>query len=180
LQQPSSRRGTLFLIVGPSGAGKDTLISSSRDTLGGNYFFPKRFITRPSLPDAEEHVAVTPEGFSELASQGAFALQWHAHGLQYAIPASITLELARGVHVVINVSRSVVDIARLTYAPVRVILVTASADVLARRLGIRNREQSQDVQSRLQRQADVSPDCTVYNDGNLKDAVAAFVEALRG
>ncbi|MEQ1756056.1 MAG: phosphonate metabolism protein/1,5-bisphosphokinase (PRPP-forming) PhnN [Micropepsaceae bacterium] len=173
------KRGTLFLIVGPSGAGKDTLIAAARKELSRTHVFPRRTITRPSVKDAEDHVSKTVPEFDRLVSERQFALTWKAHNLQYGIPASIEDELKGGRHVVINVSRAVVDSARSQYRPSRTILVTASPAALRTRLVARGREVPSDLESRLAReQRDVRPDVTVENEASLETAIAAFVKAL--
>ena len=55
--------GTLFLVVGPSGAGKDTLMYGARAALAGkqDILFARRAITRPLYAGGEDHDAVTDE-----------------------------------------------------------------------------------------------------------------------
>jgi phosphonate metabolism protein PhnN/1,5-bisphosphokinase (PRPP-forming) len=173
-------RGTLFLVVGPSGSGKDTLIAAARERLGPRYLFPRRAITRPKDAGGEDHVAEDVASFEACERAGNYALSWRAHGLAYGIPASITSDLARGKHVVVNVSRAVVEKARAEFAPVRVILVTAPPDVLSARLLARGREDKAAVAERLDRSATVEADAVVVNDGPLETAVTAFLAALKG
>ena len=168
----------LVLVVGPSGAGKDTVLGLARTALAGDrrFRFVRRVITRPADPDNENHEAVSEAAFA----MRRFALQWQAHGLHYGIPLDVTGDLARGVVVVANVSRAVIAEAAAKF-PVRVIVVTASPAVLQRRLTQRGRETADDVAERMARQIPI-PDHiaidTVVNDATPEQAADRFVAAL--
>lgn len=173
----------LVLIVGPSGAGKDTLINGARATLPeqSRIRFVRRTITRTGTIAAEAHDTVTEQAFTALTAAGAFALSWRAHGLHYGIPADIAVDLADGRIVVANVSRSVVAEAAERY-PVHVIEITAPADTLARRLAARGREDAVDVARRLARLSDLplpNPRETIVNDGTEAAGTAKLITALR-
>lgn len=172
--------GTLFLVVGPSGAGKDTVMIGARQRLPDNFVFPRRAITRPAGAVGEDYIAETPDAFAADLKAKKFALSWEAHGLHYGIPSSIHDDLAAGRNVVVNVSRTVVDEARKSFGQVRVILVTASHKVLEARLKARGREVPADIAERLAREEDVRPDAVVVNEGSVESAVDAFLAALRG
>jgi ribose 1,5-bisphosphokinase len=173
-------RGTLFLVAGPSGAGKDTLIAASHNRLPESYVFPRRTITRPAQPGGEDHVVESMAAFEVQERAGAFALTWRAHGIAYGIPAAIEADLARGKHVVANVSRTIVQDAKVRFRPAHVILVTASPSILAARLHARGRESDEDIGERLDRAPPVAADTVIVNDGALEPALAAFVKALKG
>ncbi len=88
--------GTLVLVIGPSGAGKDTLIAAARDALAGDarFLFPRRHVTRAS--DSHEPVEErTREAFAREQAAGGFALSWAAHGQLYGVPRDIEAALAR-------------------------------------------------------------------------------------
>jgi phosphonate metabolism protein PhnN/1,5-bisphosphokinase (PRPP-forming) len=173
-------RGTLFLIVGPSGAGKDTLIAAARERLPAHHRFPRRTITRPATPGGEDHVAVDMATFEARERSDGFALSWRAHSNAYGIPASMAADLAAGNHVVVNASRTVIAQARRLFAPTRVILVTAPPETLRARLLTRGREAEDAVAQRLHRSPAAEPDTVIVNDGPLQHAVDAFVAALKG
>ena len=174
-------RGTLHLVVGPSGAGKDMLIDAAR-AARPDLVVARRAITRPADAGGEAHDAMTPEAFAQAAEAGAFALHWQAHGLSYGIPARIETALAAGQSVLANVSRSVIDAARARFAPLRVLFVTAPADVLAARLAGRGRETADDIAERLARAPFAEPhgpDVWRIDNGGTRDAgVAAFLAAI--
>jgi ribose 1,5-bisphosphokinase len=172
--------GTLFLIVGPSGAGKDTMMLAARKRLPETYVFPRRVITRPASPGGEDHVAETPDAFARLEKAHQFAMSWQAHNLSYGIPVSIERDLAEGRNVIVNVSRTVVEAARARYARVRVLLITASHAVLETRLKARGREIPADIAERLAREEDIRPDAVVVNEGSIDSAADAFLAVLRG
>ncbi len=165
----------LVLVVGPSGAGKDTLLEAARQTLAhdARFHFVRRVITRPADAGGEAHEAVTEAEFAKRD----FALQWQAHGLRYGIPAPA---VEAGVVTVANVSRTVIADAARRFR-VRVIEVTAPSDVLASRLASRGREHATDVNARLARSVAIPRDVAVdrmVNDGSLEDGVTRFLAAL--
>ncbi len=176
-------RGSLVLVVGPSGAGKDTLIGGAKVALADrqDVCFPRRVITRPADAGGEDHLAVSVEEFAGLSAAGGFALEWAAHDLCYGIPVSIREDITKGRTVVINVSRGVLGDARQRFEALRVIHVTAPIDVLAGRLAERSREQPAAIRSRLARQVELPRDLDVIdfdNSATVSDAVAAFTALL--
>ena len=177
-------RGTLFLVVGPSGAGKDTLLDAARTHLTGDprFVFPDRVITRPAESGGEAHRAVTDDEFRMLSSNGAFLLEWSAHNLLYGIPASAGHALDAGQHAVVNVSRGVLDDARKRLQPVRIISIEVPTHVLRKRLTERRRETAEDIEHRIARAAAfkiIGPDViTIQNDSTIDQALACFLNAL--
>jgi ribose 1,5-bisphosphokinase len=176
--------GVFIAVVGPSGAGKDSLIGRAKAHLAGNprFHFPQRIITRP--PDAtEQSASVTLDDFQAAAESGALALSWGAHGLFYGIPAAVLRELEQGNHVIANISRAVIPELPIRFKRSAVVLVNADADVLQQRLAARGRESSDDRNARLKRAIalpmSVSPDVVVENNGSLEAAVEAFINALQ-
>jgi ribose 1,5-bisphosphokinase len=168
----------LVLVVGPSGAGKDTLLEAARHALvdEARFRFVRRVITRPVEPGGEAHEAVTAEEFA----RRDFALQWEAHGLRYGIPAAAVADLPRGVAVVANVSRTVIAEATQRFVT-RVIEITAPPDILAARLASRGRESAKDVAARLARRVTLPNHLiadTVVNDATPERGLARFLGAL--
>jgi len=180
----SDHRGLLVLVVGPSGAGKDTLIGYCRERLCGDpaVVFPRRVVTRQESAH-EDHHTVDHADFDKEVACGAYALHWRAHGLGYGVPASIHDDLARGRCVVVNVSRTVVAEARLRFRPLRIALVTAPPEVLAARLAARGRESAADVDSRIARApaSVVGEDVVVIdNSGFVEEAGDRLLAVIRG
>jgi ribose 1,5-bisphosphokinase len=163
--------GVLVVVVGPSGAGKDTLIGLARTLCSDDprIVFPRRIVTRLASA-AEDHDTVTSVEFVAAIGQGAFAFWWEAHGLKYALPVGIDAELRSGNTVVCNVSRAVVASLRARYANLTVVLVTAPKEVLLARLAARGRESGGDVAGRVDRAAaavdDLKPDTLIENIGD--------------
>jgi ribose 1,5-bisphosphokinase len=175
--------GRLVLVVGPSGAGKDTLIDLARAGLRDNpsVVFPRRVITRASSD--EPHDTMDTDAFERAARAGAFALTWDAHGLRYGIPASIDDEIRARRTVVCNVSRAIIGEARERYADVQVVLVTAPPEVLAARLATRARGSDGDLARRLARSenfAALAADCVIENVGEPRVAAAVLIEMIAG
>lgn len=168
----------LILVVGPSGAGKDTLLNAAKAALSDDpsIRFVRRVITRPAEAGGEDHEPVNADEFDHRDH----ALRWEAHGLHYGIPADIADDIARGVTVVANVSRSVIRQAADRY-PTRVIEITAPPAVLAQRLAARGREDAADIAARLARTVALPADIdseTVLNAGTPQEGIDRFLAAL--
>jgi ribose 1,5-bisphosphokinase len=185
---PSSDKigpGRLVLVVGPSGAGKDTLIEGARAASVGkpSSVFPRRVVTRPSSP-AEDHDTCDVASFHRTAEAGLFALWWQAHGNWYGIPRSIDDEIRSGRTVVCNVSRTVVELARSRYDRVLVVAVTAPRDVLRSRLAARERRDDGSISQRIERSMQLDrvtkPDVTIENIASPASGIHRLLQLMLG
>lgn len=161
--------GRLILVVGPSGAGKDTLLNVARRECASDdrIVFPRRIVTREASA-FEDNLEMCASAFREALSAGEFALHWEAHGHDYGVPRAIKNDILAGRIVVVNVSRTIIPAARRDYADVIVVAITAPADVLAERLGKRHRPSDGDIGERLHRAVseDTAADVTIVNVGD--------------
>ncbi|UPK35202.1 phosphonate metabolism protein/1,5-bisphosphokinase (PRPP-forming) PhnN [Bradyrhizobium sp. 186] len=162
--------GRLVLVVGPSGAGKDTLLRLAQAACIDDHevVFPRRVVTRESSA-AEDNIAMNPDEFRRARDHGDFAVHWVAHGHSYALPLEINDDIRAGRAVVVNVSRTVIGVLRQAYANVVVVAITAPPDVLAQRLAARARHSDGNIAERLTRSVDDSvaqADITIVNAGS--------------
>lgn len=177
--------GIVAAVVGPSGAGKDTLMEAARARLAGDpgFAFLRRVITRPAEAGSEDHEEMARGAFQAAREAGHFAMSWDAHGLLYGIPRD-ALETAlddRAVAVV-NLSRYILPDVAARY-PLVVLSITAPLHLRARRLAARGRETPEEVAARLSRDAGVPPGLDVRevaNTGTVEEGAEALVELLRG
>ena len=96
--------GALILIVGPSGAGKDTLLDAAKAHFEGDrsLAFWQRVITRADQT-GERHIVATEAEFARVLGEGGFFLAWEAHGLKYGVGLDILDVLRSGKTVVASV-----------------------------------------------------------------------------
>lgn len=175
--------GRFVLVVGPSGAGKDTVLAGVKLRCAGDpaIVFPRRIVTRPAS-DAEDNDSLTPDAFDAAIGNGAFAFWWQAHGLKYGIPRTAEDDIRASRTVVCNVSRGVIDTVRAHYANVATVEITAPADVLAARLAGRARNTDGSLDARLQRNATFTAfqaDHVIQNVGAPDDAAQALLAVIR-
>ncbi|MDQ0471199.1 phosphonate metabolism protein/1,5-bisphosphokinase (PRPP-forming) PhnN [Labrys wisconsinensis] len=174
--------GAFVCVVGPSGAGKDALIGGAQHRLAGDprFLFPRRLVTRASSA-FEDHDSLSEDAFAHGVAEGRFALSWRAHGLGYALPGELLAAVDRGACAVCNVSRTIIPEARRRFGQVRVVLVTAPAEVITARLTARGRESAEAIAARRAREEamdDVGVDLTIVNTGTVEDGaerLAAFL-----
>jgi len=174
--------GRLILVVGPSGAGKDTLLGLAKSACAddASVVFPRRLVTREAS-SSEDNVQLSAEEFRQGLARGEFAMHWEAHGHQYGLPRAIDDDIRAGRSVVVNISRTVIEAARRAYANVTVIAITAPPDVLAERIRMRARGSDGGVEQRLSRAVDgAAPDVTILNVGRPDDHARRLLRAIKG
>ncbi len=176
--------GRLILVVGPSGAGKDTLLGLARAACADDptIVFPRRVITREASP-SEDNEEVSAEAFQQALARDEYAMHWEAHGHRYALRRAIDDDIGAGRTVVANVSRTVIAAMRQAYANVVVISITAPPDVLAERIAMRARGSDGKIEQRLGRTVDeaaAAPDVTIVNVSSAEYHSRQLVRIIKG
>ncbi len=178
--------GVFIAVVGPSGAGKDTLIGMAREMLrtrpaGSETLFVRRTITRVADASLEDHDTMDEAGFAAAQAAGKFSVTWTAHGLSYGLPAAVDDAIAAGGVVVANGSRAALPILAERFENLVVVQVTAPREVLAERLSARGRETKEEVLARLDRAsitADFPGSIVIENAGAPEDAAGMLVSVI--
>ncbi|MFP1892681.1 ribose 1,5-bisphosphokinase [Lonsdalea quercina] len=174
----------LIYLIGPSGAGKDSLLDAIRASSPKRLLVAHRYITRPAGLSGENHVALTVDEFRQRRRHGLFALDWRAHDNHYAIGIEIDLWLERGLDVVVNGSRGYLKQAQRLYgSQLFPLCLAVSPPILRQRLLTRGRENAGQIEARMQRAQEerrhVPSDCALLlNNGPLPETLAQFWQLL--
>lgn len=137
-------QGLLFVLSGPSGVGKDTVISAMKqqsDTL----HFAVTLTTRPRRSnevDGVDYRFVSPEEFAHLQRSGALLESAVVHGYQYGTPRDQVLTCLRGgKDVILKIDvQGAEQIKRRLPNAILIFLTPPSIDELVRRLMSRHTE----------------------------------------
>lgn len=169
----------LFVVVGPSGAGKDTLLSGAI-AADPALHWARRVITRPECAGEEPFEGVSESEFATRLARGDFALHWDAHGLRYGVPH---VELPSGRDVLLNGSRAAIPQTLAAFPGLRIIHITAPIPVLAERLLGRGRETRDQIEARLIRAEQPLPAAVpvieITNDATPEAGVTRLLQALK-
>lgn len=171
--------GRLIAVVGPSGAGKDTLLAEALSRRP-DLVLARRVITRPESAGGEPHEEATEEEFIRRREAGELVFWWEAHGLFYGVPATVLDQVRDGRTVIYNGSRKALPGNREAYPDLEIVVVNAPDAVLASRLAARGRETEADIRARLARASEPAPDGAriVMNDGTVEQGAERLLAAL--
>lgn len=180
-------QGRLFYLMGPSGAGKDSLLDACRgeSVAGSPLRIAPRHITRGASSGGEDHIALTPEAFEQQVAEGRFALHWRANGRGYGIGIEINDWLQAGEAVLINGSRGHLEEARARYGDLLVpVLVCVDPRQQRQRLLARGRESAAEIEARIERSLRLQAElgnrfATIHNNGSLAHAVSELLATVR-
>jgi ribose 1,5-bisphosphokinase len=176
--------GALVYVMGPSGAGKDSVLDRARAMLSIDHavVFAHRYITRPANAGGENHVALSRSEFDLRRTNGLFAFHWQAHGNDYGIGVEIHTWRQAGLAVVVSGSREHFQKSGGIDNNTVPVMITAPAQQLQERLLKRGREDAVASSARLRRglshEVEAADLVTIVNDGPLDDAAQAFVRLL--
>ena len=175
----------LIYVMGPSGAGKDSLLDWLKKKLPPQspIRFAKRTIDRPLQAQGEQHESVDSATFERLQQEQSFAMHWLANGRQYGVRHSELEPLQQQQWLLVNGSRAHLPEALRQFKGLSVLHISASADILRARLLARQRETPEAVEARVQRAVafSVPTSCRcvrILNDNSLDDAGAVLMKAL--
>lgn len=129
----SASEGTLFFVIGPPGAGKQALIDAALHTVDHLQRAPI-VVAQPKSHPRQIIGAITPEAFGVEKRDGRFLLSWDTDGTRFALPMSIESRLESGQSMIVAGEAASLREAIDRIPQIEPIYVTASQDVLRRRL----------------------------------------------
>ena len=157
--------GTLFIVSGPSGAGKTTLINRVRSQLepiGITLYFSVSHTTRkPRAGEVEgkSYYFVTAEAFQAMIDRGEF-IEWaFVHEQRYGTSKKEVLNrLAHGEDVILDIdyqgARQISEDPDLKERSLNVFIFPPSLDILERRLRDRGLNSDSEIETRLRKAID--------------------------
>jgi guanylate kinase len=154
---PLLRRGLLFVLSSPSGAGKTTIshmILKSDDGIGLSVSATTRPM-RPGEIDGRDYHFVTDREFDALIAQGHF-LEWaHVFGHRYGtLKSEVMKQIENGRDVLLDIDwQGTQQLKQVDPDIVRVFILPPSMDELERRLRERGTDSDTVIASRMDRSA---------------------------
>ena len=182
-------KGQLIVVSGPSGSGKDTVISKAIDRLGEKAFLSVSMTTRSKRgneTDGVDYYFVSEEQFQKHIENGDM-LEYAKYGSNYygtpALP--IKERINNGETVFLNIEvQGGASIKKLMPEAVKVFIIPPSMNELERRLRKRGTEDDDAIKKRLGiAESEIMRACEydyiVIND-DLDDAVDALIAIVKG
>ena len=188
---PIFRRGILFVVSAPSGAGKTTLCNALRQTK--DFIYSVSCTTRAPRPgeiDGEDYFFLTREEFERRVAAGDFLEYANVHGHFYGtLSATVLSHINNGVDVLLDIDiqgaatiRACGD-ARIREAIADVFIMPPSMDELRHRLIKRGTETAAQIETRLQNAAAETQNWRLYRytiiSGSVEEDLQKFRAIMR-
>ncbi len=150
----SMRTGNLFIVSGPSGAGKGTLVRAVLDRVPDVWLSVSATTRspRPGERDGVHYFFLTPEEFERRVREGEF-LEWaEVHGNRYGtLRSAVEQKVAEGRQVVLEIDpQGAMQVKQQMPGSVLVFVDAPTIDELRRRLASRGSETRDQIETRMQ------------------------------
>lgn len=146
-------KGIPFIITGPSGVGKTSIIKNVLEKFD-NFTFSVSYTTRPKRKDEKEgldYYFITEDKFKNLVKAGEL-LEWaEVHGYLYGTSADyVKKKIEDGISVILDIDvQGALNVLKKTDDIVSIFISPPSFEVLKERLIKRGTEKNQDISRRL-------------------------------
>jgi guanylate kinase len=183
--------GTLFIVSGPSGAGKTTLINNVREELvsiGITLHFSVSHTTRnPRAGECEgiNYYYVTPGEFDAMSGRGEFLEHAYVHEQQYGTSRSeVQIRLERGEDVILDIdyqgAKQIAEEPSLNERSLSVFIFPPSFEELESRLRARGVNTEQEIETRLRKAfAEIDAGKDFYQYIIINDNLRVATESLK-
>ena len=174
----------LILVVGASGAGKDSLLKVAKLHFRDypNVHFLRRYITRKP-GEFEDNFYVDDIAFEILKDHGFFFSFWYAHDLKYGVPRQEIESLKENETIIVSISRTKIrEFEQRFSGKVTTINITAEESIIKERLERRKRESSMQIKTRLERMlipVSASNLINFENNAGLEISSVSFLSILK-
>jgi len=175
-------QGRLFVVAGPSGAGKGTLIEEMLMRYPSASLSVSATTRRPRPGETEgvQYYFMDEEKFMDQARKGMF-LEWaEVHGNLYGTPAAmVERELARGRDVILEIDvQGARQVRERVDDAVTIFVYTPSLEVLEERLRRRGTEDQDELEQRLRNALEENKEKDDYDYAVLNDQLHRAVEEI--
>lgn len=161
------KRGLLFVVSAPSGAGKTTLCRAVADSLE-NLVHSISYATRAPRPgeiDGRDYHFVSRDRFEDMVRAGDFAEWATVHSNLYGTSRRVLDDMiVKGIDVILDIDTQGARQIKAKYdAAVFVFIMPPSLDILEERLRNRKSDHEEEIRKRMQRAREEIKDYTMYD-----------------
>jgi len=161
------KKGLLFVVSAPSGAGKTSLcraITGSLEDLTHSISYATRK-PRPGEIDGRDYYFVSPERFRDMIQAGDFAEWAEVHSNLYGTSRRVLDDLiSKGLDVILDIDTQGAKQIKTKYdTAVFVFILPPSLDILEERLRNRKSDHEDEIRKRMQRSREEIRDYAMYD-----------------